>query len=82
MQTFLESSFEGNSGLCGFQLNRTCNGDRDPALPDSQLKEKQLYSKTEIYVSVAVGSLVGLAFFFGPLWLSKRWRICYNKNVD
>ncbi|XP_027174118.1 receptor-like protein 33 [Coffea eugenioides] len=82
MQTFLESSFEGNSGLCGFQLNRTCNGDRDPALPESQLEEKQLYSKTEIYISVAVGSLVGLAFFVGPLWLSKRWRICYNKNVD
>ncbi|XP_027066876.1 receptor like protein 27-like [Coffea arabica] len=82
MQTFLESSFEGNSGLCGFQLNRTCNGDRDPAFPESQLEEKQLYSKTDICVSAAVGSLVGLAFIFGPLWLSKRWRICYNKNVD
>ncbi|KAL3536549.1 hypothetical protein ACH5RR_005010 [Cinchona calisaya] len=82
IQTFTESSFEGNKGLCGFPLNRTCNENGASALPQLAVEEKQLYSKKEIYTSLGVGFLVGLAVIFGPLWLSKRWRTCYNKYVD
>ncbi|KAL2334842.1 hypothetical protein Fmac_016055 [Flemingia macrophylla] len=33
LQTFDASSFEGNIGLCGEQLNKSCPGDKSPAKP-------------------------------------------------
>lgn len=55
IQTFPDSSFEGNRALCGFPLNQACNVNRAPALRQPADEEKQFYSKTEIYTSVAVG---------------------------
>lgn len=78
VQTFPASSFIGNDGLCGFPLKSTCS-DRGtvPAVTPGGEEEENV--EREIYVSVAVGFVVGLGFVFGPLLFCKRWRRCYNK---
>ncbi|KAK4396097.1 Receptor like protein 22 [Sesamum angolense] len=83
MQTFPYSSFLGNEGLCGFPLNKTCTDHSGPALqqPASE-EEDQKTIEHGIYVSAALGFVVGVGVIFGPLVLSKRWRRCYNKNVN
>nr|XP_016494069.1 PREDICTED: receptor-like protein 12 [Nicotiana tabacum] len=84
MQTFSESSFVGNKGLCGFPLHKTCNSDIEEAAlqPESEDVEGQFFSRTEMYVSVALGFAAGLAIIFLPLLVSRRWRECYNKLID
>ncbi|PIM98363.1 hypothetical protein CDL12_29159 [Handroanthus impetiginosus] len=71
MQTFTESSYIGNDGLCGFPLNKTCNGSEAPAamFPRRYLEseEKETSMDSEIYVSAALGFLVGLGVILAPL---------------
>ncbi|KAL0347500.1 UNVERIFIED_CONTAM: Receptor-like protein 54 [Sesamum calycinum] len=83
MQTFPDSSFLGNEGLCGFPLNKTCTDHSGPAF-EQPTSEEEDHKTIEhgIYVSAALGFVVGVGVIFGPLVLSKRWRRCYNKNVN
>ncbi|XP_019182460.1 PREDICTED: receptor like protein 30-like [Ipomoea nil] len=80
--TFDSSSFMGNKGLCGFQLNVSCNRIHKPAssLPKSEEKESAYHG--DINASVAVGFVVGLGGIFLPLLLSNKWRLYYNKKID
>ncbi|KAH6837549.1 hypothetical protein C2S53_009856 [Perilla frutescens var. hirtella] len=83
LQTFPESSFIGNDGLCGFPLNRTCDErGTTAALPQGEEeREEEENAEREIYVSAALGFVVGVVFIFGPLLFCKRWRRCYNRIV-
>lgn len=75
IQTFSESSFEGNKDLCGFPLtNRTCKNTVAPGAAPSPPQE--------LYGSIGIGFFVGLSFFFWPLWICKRWRKYYNEVFD
>ncbi|KAL0450989.1 UNVERIFIED_CONTAM: Receptor-like protein 6 [Sesamum latifolium] len=86
MQTFPDSSFLGNEGLCGFPLNKTCTDHSgSPAFQQPTSEEEEENQKAiehGIYVSAALGFVVGVGVIFGPLALSERWRRCYNKNVN
>lgn len=84
IQTFSESSFEGNKDLCGFPLtNRTCKKNTVLIAPGAAPSPPQeLYSMREMYGSIGVGFFVGLSFFFWPLWICKRWRKYYNEVFD
>ncbi|GAA0153989.1 hypothetical protein LIER_12095 [Lithospermum erythrorhizon] len=77
-QTFPSSSFQGNEGLCGFPLERTCDTGAKP----EEEQESQESRDIGIYFSVAGGFLVGLAFFFAPILFSMRWNMYYNWNID
>lgn len=86
LQTFPESSFIGNDGLCGFPLNKSCDehGTTIAALPQGgdEEREQENAEREDVYVSAALGFVVGLGFVFVPLLFCKRWRRCYNKIVS
>ncbi|KAK4418918.1 Receptor-like protein 6 [Sesamum alatum] len=83
MQTFPGSSFLGNDGLCGFPLNKTCTDSGSPRSSSSSSEEDQNSTMEHgIYVSVALGFVVGVGVIFWPLVFSKRWRRCYNENIN
>ncbi|XP_031098262.1 receptor-like protein 50 [Ipomoea triloba] len=81
--TFDSSSFVGNKQLCGFPLNISCNGIKEPTSPLPEPEEKEsAYYHGDIYASVALGFVVGLGGIFMPLVLSNKWRLYYNKKID
>ncbi|GFQ03507.1 leucine-rich repeat receptor protein kinase exs [Phtheirospermum japonicum] len=80
MQTFTESSYLGNEGLCGFPLNKTCSDVGENELSEQESEGQILDSG--IYVSAALGFIVGLGFIFGPLVFCGRWRRCFNKHLN
>ncbi|KAL7234952.1 hypothetical protein ACSBR1_018427 [Camellia fascicularis] len=86
IQTFPETSFEGNKGLRGFPLNTSC-GEAEPiGLPTPTINEKHLYSYQShinwVNISATLGFSVGFGVVIGPLVYCKRWRKCYYKHVD
>ncbi|KAL3753438.1 hypothetical protein ACJRO7_000783 [Eucalyptus globulus] len=80
--TFAKSSFEGNLGLCGLLLNKSCsittngteevgdNGDDD----DSE--------KKWFYMGIPLGFVVGFWVFCGPLMFVRSWRFAYYRFWD
>ncbi|CAA0836272.1 receptor like protein 19 [Striga hermonthica] len=79
MDTFTESSFIGNEGLCGFPLNKTCS---DDVIREDEVDEEEMSLDIGVYVSVLLGFFVGLGFVFWPLVFCERWRMCYNRHVN
>ncbi|XP_059650393.1 receptor-like protein 7 [Cornus florida] len=80
-QTFSETSFVGNPGLCGFPLNTSCNniaGDSPPPI----FGDGHSILETEVYLSAALGFIVGLGIIIWPLVFCRRWRQWYYKHVD
>ncbi|XP_031097481.1 receptor like protein 22-like [Ipomoea triloba] len=82
LDTFDASSFMGNKGLCGFQLNVSCSGIDEPASPIPESEEKESTHHVDIYISIAFGFAAGLGGIFVPLLLSSKWRSYYNKMID
>nr|GMD78930.1 receptor-like protein 12 [Ipomoea batatas] len=82
LDTFDASSFMGNKGLCGFQINVSCTGIDEPASPIPESEEKESTHHVDIYISVALGFVAGLGGIFVPLLLSSKWRSYYNKMID
>ena len=81
IQTFSETSFEGNNGLCGAPLSNRCYGSAEPRLLPLAPEDKHLYSEAQIFVSAVVGFIVGLGSFIGLLIGCKRWKQRYYKHV-
>ncbi|KAM4078951.1 hypothetical protein ACJW30_09G078800 [Castanea mollissima] len=82
--TFLETSFEGNKGLCGSPLKTTCTSTK-PSSPPPTFKDSNSNSRPLIdwnYLSVELGFVFGLGMIIWPLVFCKRWRIWYCKHAD
>ncbi|KAM7477819.1 hypothetical protein LguiA_026032 [Lonicera macranthoides] len=81
--TFAETSFEGNEGLCGLQLNKSCS---DIAETVPMFKDKHPHpedgKKWEFLSAASVGYVVGLGFVIGPLFFCERWSKWYWKHID
>ncbi|KAM7528622.1 hypothetical protein LguiB_032032 [Lonicera macranthoides] len=82
-QTFAETSFEGNEGLCGLQLNKSCSDITQivPTFKDKHSHPKD-GNKWEFLSAAAVGYVAGLVFVIGPLFFCERWSKWYWKHVD
>jgi len=62
LQTFDASSFEGNIGLCGEQLNRSCPGDKTAKQPQEEAVEDEDENSDihgGLYISLGLGFLLG-----------------------
>jgi Leucine-rich repeat (LRR) protein len=82
--TFLETSYEGNIGLCGFPLKEKCTHEEPGSSPPTS-EETHSNSVNAIdwnFLSLELGYVFGLAIVIGPLMFWKRLRICYYKHVD
>jgi hypothetical protein len=83
--TFLETSYEGNIGLCGFPLKEKCTRE-EPGLSLPTSKETHSNSRINAidwnFLSAELGFIFGFGIIIGPLMFWKRWRICYYKHVD
>ncbi|XP_039173120.1 putative receptor like protein 25 [Eucalyptus grandis] len=80
--TFSRSSFEGNLGLCGLQLNKSCsitsNGTEEvDANGNNDDSEKKWF-----YMGIPLGFVVGFWAFCGPLMFVRSWRFAYYRFWD
>ncbi|KAK2972081.1 hypothetical protein RJ640_010244 [Escallonia rubra] len=85
LQTFSDDSYEGNEGLCGSPLNRSCNSDETAGSSTPTIKQKHSHPKTEVnwdYVSAVLGYVVGLGVIVVPLIYCESWRDWYYKYAD
>lgn len=83
LQTFTETSFEGNKGLCGPQLYRTCN--RPEVEPTSALDTEEpasmhAFNWHSIFTGLGFG--VGAAIVLGPLMFWKQGRDWWHDHTD
>ncbi|KAK7380446.1 hypothetical protein VNO78_32957 [Psophocarpus tetragonolobus] len=81
-QTFEASSFEGNLGLCGKQLQKNCPGDENETIPQPQGpavhgEDDNSVFYNALYMSLGLGFFAGFWGLFGPILLWKSLRIAY-----
>ncbi|KAG6425889.1 hypothetical protein SASPL_110097 [Salvia splendens] len=79
--TFTESSYVGNEGLCGFPLNRNCSEKGASQPGEVQGEEEDNVFDRGMYVNAALGFVVGVGIIVAPLLLCKKWRNYYNKHL-
>ncbi|KAM0027775.1 putative prokaryotic lipoprotein-attachment [Helianthus debilis subsp. tardiflorus] len=75
--TFSDSSFMGNQGLCGTPLNKSCSVNATSELPRETDDDG-----SDLYVSIGIGFVVGFVMIVGPLVLLRRWRTWCSNHVD
>ncbi|XP_048127721.1 receptor like protein 22-like [Rhodamnia argentea] len=85
--TFSEGSLEGNRGLCGFPLHKSCPITRNPEEADAVSRPKYLEDNGWIdmklfCMSMPLGFVVGLRVFCGTLITIRSWRRAYCRFWD
>jgi Leucine-rich repeat (LRR) protein len=83
--TFLETSYKGNIGLCGFPLKEKCSSEEpglSPPTSEATHSNSRINAIDWNFLSAELGFVFGFGIFIGPLLFWKRWRICYYKHVD
>ncbi|XP_028206495.1 receptor-like protein EIX2 [Glycine soja] len=82
LQTFDGSSFEGNTNLCGQQLNKSCPGDKPIGTPEGEAvdgEDEDSIFYGALYMSLGLGFFTGFWGLLGPILLWKPWRIAYQR---
>ena len=83
--TFDVSSFEGNVGLCGEQLKRTCPEDGNQTTIKTEEhgnddEDNVLYEA--LYMSMGIGYFTGFWGLFGTMLLWRSWRNTYLRFLN
>ncbi|XP_075669240.1 receptor-like protein EIX2 [Castanea sativa] len=82
LQSLNASSFIGNE-LCGPPLTDNCTlNDVNPNIENKGSKDTGGLEVDWLYVSMALGFVVGFWVLWGPLLLNKQWRILYFQFLD
>ncbi|BAU02131.1 hypothetical protein VIGAN_11156700 [Vigna angularis var. angularis] len=87
LETFDVSSFEGNVGLCGEQLNRTCPEDGNQttikAQEDGTVNDDEDNGFYEaLCMSMGIGYFTGFWGLLGPMLLWHSWRNTYLRFLN
>ncbi|KAK7364432.1 hypothetical protein VNO80_13086 [Phaseolus coccineus] len=91
-ETFDASCFEGNIGLCGKQLNKSCPGDKtiqkpqEPTINPQEptidgVKDNSIF-RGALYMSLGIGFFAGFWGLFGSMILWQPWRIAYMRFLN
>ncbi|KAL8509221.1 hypothetical protein ACS0TY_016416 [Phlomoides rotata] len=80
-QTFSPESYVGNSRLCGFPLNTSCDGDSYENSADSA-PSSDVPELVWVFVSACWGYVVGVIIFFVSLVFCDQLREQFNKQLD
>ncbi|XP_029125590.1 receptor-like protein EIX2 [Cajanus cajan] len=85
LQNFDASSFEGNIGLCGEQINKSCPGDGEIVQP----RGHELHSEDDnsvfheaLYMSLGLGFFTGFWCLMGSILLWQQWRNAYLRFLN
>ncbi|PIN20844.1 Leucine-rich repeat protein [Handroanthus impetiginosus] len=82
--TFNESSYMGNSGLCGLPLNKSCPGDEshqdsgNNEMGNGQNDDDEFISEG-FYIALGLGFVVGFWGIFGTILLNKAMQCAFVK---
>ncbi|PIN04771.1 Non-specific serine/threonine protein kinase [Handroanthus impetiginosus] len=88
--TFDESSYSGNSGLCGKPLNKSCLENEAHLNPNSSIDVNNVEDESEddkiitegFYIAIGLGFIVGFWGIFGTVLLNKELRFVFFKGFD
>ncbi|PHT40263.1 hypothetical protein CQW23_19117 [Capsicum baccatum] len=84
--TFENSSYQGNDGLCGFPLSKDCGGDYGVPLDDEE-EEGDLICWQAILMGFGCGLVIGLSIIYimlsthYPVWFS-RMVVKFEHKID
>ncbi|KAF8042067.1 hypothetical protein BT93_A0613 [Corymbia citriodora subsp. variegata] len=73
--TFSKSSFEGNLGLCGLLLNKSCSISKNGIEEATDDGDNDDSEKKWFYMGISLGFPVGFWIFCGPLVFMRSWRL-------
>ncbi|KAI3677645.1 hypothetical protein L6452_36911 [Arctium lappa] len=79
-QTFTETSYEGNKGLCGFPLDRRCSHSVVPTYAPNSKESTNGIDWQFIFTGVGFGA--GAAIVMGPIVLSKKGRYFWDNYTN
>lgn len=79
-QTFEAESFAGNSGLCGFPLNKSCSSEEPSANKTRGWRNNIDFNWQFIITGLGYG--VGASLILAPLVFCKQWREKCDEQVD
>ncbi|GLU15253.1 hypothetical protein SLE2022_317590 [Rubroshorea leprosula] len=75
--TFLNDSYIGNSGLCGFPLTKKCHNEEEPGAPPSQFDEEDdstaLFEWKFALAGYGCGLVLGLSLGYIAFTIGKPW---------
>ncbi|XP_047958887.1 receptor-like protein 33 [Salvia hispanica] len=78
-QTFSADLFEGNAGLCGFPLDRSCSSSHGPGSMPSQPEDEEIEWE---YVFAAFGYVVGFGSIAWTLLCCRSLRERYFEKIE
>ncbi|XP_057476732.1 receptor-like protein 7 [Actinidia eriantha] len=81
LQSFSETSFEGNEGLCGSPLNTSCsNSSTPPSSNKSDSVSRTVFDWKFIYTGLGFG--IGAGFVVGPLVFWKKLSHWCDEHIE
>ncbi|XP_028773179.1 receptor-like protein EIX1 [Neltuma alba] len=82
LQSFDNSSYEENLGLCGEPLETKCPGEEEPQESVKLQENTDSILSKEFYCSMGFGFVVGFWGIFGPILFNRSWRHAYFKFLN
>ncbi|KAJ6835177.1 putative leucine-rich repeat receptor-like protein kinase [Iris pallida] len=85
LQTFNESTYSGNPGLCGFPVKQVCENDDNDAGTRNNNTSEEDGAGSQVwlpYLGTAPGFVVGFLVFWGTLILKSNWKDAYLSYID